>query len=69
MSLKRVPDSRGAFFIDDQIYFQGKKQLSRKVYCLFLEMDDRWAYFTDESGNRYCLPIYRIFFEDEVNVV
>ena len=55
--------NRKPYFIDDDIWFKGKKQPPRKVYCHELEMHGGKAKFYDEDGNGYSLPDDRIMWE------
>lgn len=53
-----------AYFIDDNIWYQGKRLEPRKVYCYNLVIDIYgYAHFNDEDGDSYKIPTNMIFFE------
>lgn len=52
------------YFIDDDIWYHGKKQSPRKVYCYYIRLNGDVAMFYDEDGNSYHLPKERIFEEE-----
>lgn len=53
------------YFIDNQIYFQGKQQPPRRVPVYDLKLAQGKAYFHDREGNHYTLAENEIF-EDTI---
>ena len=53
------------YFIDDNIYFQGKKQAPRKVKLISVtEIDNEKAICYDENGDSYTLELSKIYEEE-----
>lgn len=53
------------YFIDDNIYFQGKKQIPRKVKLTSVTaIDDEKAICYDENGDSYTLELSKIYDEE-----
>lgn len=50
------------YFIDEEIYYQGKKQPPRKVYLPIVipNEDGKTALCYDEDGDYYTLPLTEI---------
>lgn len=59
------------YFIDDEIYYKGKKQSPRKVELPIVRFNSngRDAICYDNDGDLYILPIKEIFYEDEKGIV
>ena len=49
------------YFMDDEIYYQGKKQPPRKVKCFYLSESDGIVKFYDSEGDSYTMPKERVF--------
>ena len=54
------------YFIDTDIYYQGKKQLPRKILLtsVVVEPDGATAHCYDENGDGYTLSVSDIFEEN-----
>lgn len=53
------------YFIDNEIYYQNKKQPSRKVEVFDMTLYKGVAYCRDEDGNAYKLEPNRIIYEED----
>ncbi len=54
------------YFIDSEIYFQGKKEPPRKVELFAVDFEkDGTVTGYDENGNQYTLEAKEVFTEDE----
>lgn len=61
----REENKMSKYFIDDNIYFQGKKQIPRKVKLTSVTaIDDEKAICYDENGDSYTLELSKIYDEE-----
>ena len=62
-----MANSKHYYFIDDNIWFQNKKQPPRKVKLFFVDINNDIVTGCDIDGNLYELNYKDLIIEEEIN--